>query len=679
MSGPPLGPSCRDDPFDTDILSLCSIHGGNPAKENEPHTGRSIAMDISGVGPLPGQFVLALASLALLLGFTLIFRQSRSLRQRLRAQATRLEAAERRFDDALESMAEGFVLFDAEERLVYCNRRYLDCFPRTAALRVPGARLADLRRAAIALGEFKDVDAAKAEAWLATQRTLFAQGGRGEYEFANGRCMVAVNRKTPDGGTVVVWHDVTERKRLERELEHRATHDLLTGLPNRVMFRDELRRARSRAERQGTELSVMLVDLDHFKEINDTHGHAVGDEVLVEMARRLAKGVREGDFVARLGGDEFAVLAAWPARVGEAETLAQRLIECLAEPLRLGALTLHASGSVGFCVYPEDPGGLDQLLAGADRALYAAKAAGRGTWARAGDGGDGAVRGEAPGRRLVHAVERGELDLDYQPILTSDTLEVVGVEALVRWNHPERGRLPAGLFIRAAEHGPAILPLTRFVLGRALAQQRAWSDGGVADLRVWVNLAPRCLAWEGLVDTVAGTLAQEGVPARRLVLELTESTLAGERAAEFRLAALRRLGVAIAIDDFGAGHSSLGRLKALPLDMLKIDRAFVTEIVESERDRAIVRTVTALGDNLNLTTTAEGIETPDQLRILRRLGCALVQGYLFARPMPAPMLSQWLTDWRRTNHGRATESATAAVEPLRRAARVRSARAATGS
>ena len=215
-----------------------------------------------------------------------------------------------------------------------------------------------------------------------------------------------------------------------------------------------------------------------------------------------------------------------------------------------------------------------------------------------------------------------------------------GVEALVRWNHPERGRLSAGEFIRAAGAGPAILPLTRFVLGRALAQQHQWRDAGLGDLRIWVNMAPHCLAWDGFVDTVAGTLARAQVSASQLVLELTESTIASERAAEARLAALRRLGVAIAIDDFGAGHSSLGRLKALPLDVLKIDRAFVAEIVEDERDRAIVRTVAALGANLALTTTAEGIETPEQLRVLRRLGCSLVQGYLFARPMPAPVLGQ---------------------------------------
>ena len=485
------------------------------------------------------------------------------------------------------------------------------------------------------------------DAWIATQKRLFAEGGRSEYEFAHGRHMVAMNRKTPDGGTVVVWHDVTERKRLELELEHRATHDALTGLPNRVMFRDEFRRALARADRHGSELAVMLVDLDRFKEINDTHGHAVGDEVLAEAGRRLGTTLREGDFVARLGGDEFAVLATWPAGAGQAEALAQRLLRALAEPFFHGGLTLGPSGSIGFCIHPEHPGGPDQLLASADQALYGAKAAGRGTWIRSSQGArKESGRSDGPTRRLAQAMERGELELDYQPILATDSLDVVGVEALVRWKHPERGRLSAGAFIGAVERSPAILPLTRFVLGAALTQQRAWSASGVGEFRMWVNLAPRCLAWDGLVDAVEGALAQTAVPPRQLGLELTESTIASERAAEAQLAALRLLGVAVALDDFGAGHSSLGRLKALPLDVLKVDRAFVSEIAEDERDRAIVRTVAALADNLNLTTIAEGIETLDQLRVLRRLGCRMVQGFLFAPPMAAADFALWLADWR---------------------------------
>lgn len=564
--------------------------------------------------------------------------------RRLRAALADLH---RRFDDAFESMAEGLALFDPQERLVYCNRRYLDCFPRTAWMRVPGARIADLRAAAITFGEFKGVDQSNGSAWAAAQQSICRDGGRAEYELADGRYMVTVTRKTPDGGRVVVWHDITDRKRLERELEHRATHDNLTGLPNRAMFRDELRRARARAERDGTELAVMLVDLDLFKEVNDTHGHAVGDELLVEVAQRLEAAVRAGDFVARLGGDEFAILAAWPKETSDVERLAPRVLHRLAKPLHLGRAMVRPSASIGVAVYPTDQSGAEQLLEHADRALYSAKAAGRGTWATLKAGKASPRRPLMSGERLASAIERGELDVDYQPILATDTLDVVGVEALVRWNHPQLGRLPARAFLPSAERSVAIAALTRSVLGTALAQQRAWERAGPGPLKIWVNLAPRCVASDGLVEAVTAVLDQTGMPARQLVLEVTEWAVAGGRSAEANLAALRRLGVAIAIDDFGAGQSSLGRLKALPLDVLKIDRTLVATVAAGERDRAVLRSIVALGDSLGLATSAEGIETLEQLRTIRRLGCNLVQGHLFAQPMAGGELSGWFGGWCR--------------------------------
>jgi diguanylate cyclase (GGDEF)-like protein len=391
----------------------------------------------------------------------------------------------------------------------------------------------------------------------------------------------------------------------------------------------------------------MLVDLDQFKDVNDHHGHGAGDAVLVEVARRLEGAVRKGDLVGRLGGDEFAILAAGRPASDDFAALARRIVRRLTDPLRLGDVELRIGGTLGLTIFPADPGGPEELLLNADRALYAAKQAGRGTWAAYADGMQGGTGGSAAlGADVAAALDRGELDLDYQPIVALDTLDPVGVEALIRWNHPERGRLPAGAFIAAAEHGAPGLPLTRFVLEEALRQQWGWRRGGAGDLKVWVNLAPRCLASEGLVEMVAAALAERGVEPGRLVLELTESAIAGIRTTEARLTALRMLGVGIAVDDFGTGHSSLARLKALPLDVLKIDRTFVADVAIDEREQAIVRTVLALGDNLGLATTAEGVETIEQLRVLRRLGCVLAQGHLFARPMAAAEVPVWLAAWR---------------------------------
>jgi len=252
--------------------------------------------------------------------------------------------------------------------------------------------------------------------------------------------------------------------------------------------------------------------------------------------------------------------------------------------------------------------------------------------------------GKSPafGADVAGALERGELDLDVQPILALDTLEPVGAEALVRWNHPTRGRLPAAAFIDAVERGPAILPLTRFVLGRALAARRAWREAGAGDLRVWVNLAPHCLAWDGLVDAVATALAEAGTAPDRLVLEVTEGAIAAAGIAEARLAALRLLGVGVAVDDFGAGHSSLGRLKALPLDVLKIDRAFVAGLAHDEHDSAIVHTVVSLARALGLRTTAEGIEDQSQWGLLAQLGCDQGQGFVFSRPQRPEAIGELL-------------------------------------
>jgi diguanylate cyclase (GGDEF)-like protein len=551
-----------------------------------------------------------------------------------------------RLDDAIESMADAFALYDPDGRLVLCNRRYPEFFSRIADLLVPGARYGDLVRAGIRRGMYKGVDPKRSEAWVSQKVAAHDAGTASELQLEGGRWLHSIPRRTADGGIVDVRRDVTERKLLEQAVEHMAMHDSLTDLPNRASFYRELQRALARARRDGSLTAVMLLDLDRFKEVNDIYGHSVGDRLLQAVGRQLIACVRMSDLVARLGGDEFGVIAESRDGLPALEALAERIVRGLELGLELDGLTLEVGVSLGLTVFPVDQGGADELVAHADRALYAAKEAGRRRWVLF---EEGMLPSRGDSLRLADeldgALERREFELDYQPIVAIESLEVVGVEALLRWSHPTRGRLPAGGFILAAERTPSIIPLTELVLRTALHQQRAWRETGVGDLPMWVNLAPRCLRWEGLTDAVARELAAADVPSGHLVLEVTESSFVDLERAESRIRALRKLGVRMALDDFGTGYSSLGRLRALPIDVVKIDRGFITEVARDERDRALVRTMVALGEDLRLTSTAEGVETRDQLSALQAAGCAWAQGHLFARPMPPEDLADWLGTW----------------------------------
>jgi diguanylate cyclase (GGDEF)-like protein len=554
--------------------------------------------------------------------------------------------ARRQLDDAIESMADALALYDRQGRLVLTNRRYPEFFPRIADLLVPGVHYEDIVREGTRRGVYHGVEAADSEAWVAAQVAAHRAGAASELQLDDGRWLHAIARRTADGGTVDVRRDVTERKLLEQAVLHMAMHDPLTNLPNRALFYNELERALARAQREAGLTAVMILDLDHFKEVNDTHGHTIGDRLLQEIAGRLLGCVRGRDLVARLGGDEFGVIAENRDGSEGLKALAGRIVDRLNGLIQVGGIEIEAGASLGMTIFPDDLGGPDELVANADRALYAAKDAGRRTWVqfrkgmRAGTGDSLRLADELGG-----ALERGEFDLDYQPIVAIRSFEVVGVEALLRWNHPRRGRLPASGFILAAERTTSILPLTRFVIRRALGQQRAWRAAGVGDLKVWVNLAAPCLRWEGLIDAITRELAASNVAPSRLVLEVTESSFIDLERAEHRIKALHLVGVGLALDDFGTSYSSLGRLRSLPMDVVKIDRAFIADLARDERDRAVVRTMVALGENLNLTPTAEGVETVEQLRVLRGLGCVWAQGHLFARPMPPLEFPSWLAAW----------------------------------
>jgi diguanylate cyclase (GGDEF)-like protein len=424
--------------------------------------------------------------------------------------------------------------------------------------------------------------------------------------------------------------------------EHQALHDALTDLPNRTLFHDRVHQALASARREHVPAAVMIMDLDRFKEVNDTLGHASGDELLKQVGLRLESSLRESDTVARLGGDEFGVLLPKVLDAEAAVAVARKLRRTLEEPFTIHGLALQMEASIGIALYPEHGADVESLLQRADVAMYVAKEHPTGceVYSRERDG-------YSPDRltlltELRRAIDRGQLVLHYQPKADLRTGEVSGVEALVRWQHPERGLIPPDEFIPPAQKTGVIGPLTTFILDEALRQCRTWTLQGI-ELCVAVNLSTRNLLDVHLPELVGELLARWEVPARLLELEITESTILADpvRAMQI-LSRLDEMGIRLAIDDFGTGYSSLAYLKRLPVDELKIDKSFILGMEESENDAVIVRSTIDLGRNLGLRVVAEGVETARAWSRLAQLGCNLAQGYYLSRPVPADQLTEWL-------------------------------------
>jgi diguanylate cyclase (GGDEF)-like protein/PAS domain S-box-containing protein len=446
-------------------------------------------------------------------------------------------------------------------------------------------------------------------------------------------------------GVVLNSRDITERTELEAQLMHQAFHDNLTGLANRALFRDRLDQALARAERSDRSLAVLLVDLDGFKQVNDTLGHDAGDRLLQEVAERFNGVVRASDTVARFGGDEFALLLEEIVDQ-EAVTLAQRLLDRLAEPVAVAGREVLLGASVGIVLHT-GPGQSEELVRHADVAMYAAKDGGRGRYeifCPEMSKGVGELLGIE--QELRQALERGEFSLHYQPEIDLETANIVGAEALLRWHSPTRGAVPPARFIPIAETTGLIVPLGEFVLRQACAQAAAWRSAGLASemFVTWVNVSARQL--NGLHKVVHRALEESGLPPSGLGLEVTETAvvepgIAGERArAELKL--LHEEGVQVAIDDFGTGFSSLGQLRHFPIDMIKVAYSFVQGATHDPKDAAITANLVNLAHALGLVAVAEGIESAQQLTSLKAFGCDLGQGYLFAHPMPADELNDLL-------------------------------------
>jgi diguanylate cyclase (GGDEF)-like protein/PAS domain S-box-containing protein len=457
----------------------------------------------------------------------------------------------------------------------------------------------------------------------------------------------------PDVRSVVVTtRDVTAQKRLEAQLQHNAFHDALTGLANRALFADRLAHALARTDRGRTPVAVLFVDLDDFKAVNDGSGHGAGDALLTAVAERLRQVLRPGDTVARLGGDEFAVLLE-DADTARAETTAERLLAVLAQPFPAAEAEVRITASVGIAIGAAGLHDSDELLRHADVAMYAAKEAGKGRSAVFAADMDSAIIGQLRMKaELTRAVERGEFTVHYQPTVELASGRLAGVEALVRWEHPERGLVPPLDFIPLAERTGLIVPIGRFVLREACRQMRTWQDAYPAEppMTVSVNLSARELDEPGLVGSVRAALQESGLDAAHLVLEITESLLLVDLPATLRkLSELRALGVRLAVDDFGTGYSSLAYLENLPVDILKIDKSFVDRIgttgpADGSDQPVMVSAISRLGHALHLQLVAEGIEQQEQVRTLQNLACQYGQGYFFARPLPSEALTALLDE-----------------------------------
>ena len=436
---------------------------------------------------------------------------------------------------------------------------------------------------------------------------------------------------------IAVSRDISERRRAEEQIEYQAYHDALTGLPNRLLFRDRLTIALAHAKRQQTPLAVMFLDLDRFKYVNDTLGHSLGDEMLRAIAARLKAVLREGDTIARMGGDEFTVLLSDLHSPEDAAKIAQKILETVAYPISVEGHELYVTTSIGIALFPNDGDSAESLLKNADSAMYRAKEAGRNSYQLC----TPAMNSRAAERLSVEnalrrAVDRNEMVLHYQPQVRLDTRQITGMEALLRWNRPGHGLVSPLTFIGIAEETRLIVPIGEWVLREACRQARAWQRGPYPSLRISVNLSPRQFQQSDLTAVVARVLEETDFDPRFLELEITESTaMINTDRTIATLAGLRELGVRIALDDFGTGHSSLGYLRRFPIDRVKIDREFIQEIDKSRSNRAIVSSIVSMAHGLDLAVTAEGVETEAQVTFLREQKCEEVQGFLFGRPMPA--------------------------------------------
>ena len=534
-------------------------------------------------------------------------------------------------DTAIDNMSQGLTMFDRSGRLVLCNRRYIEMYGLSPDVVRPGCSVRQVVEHRIETGSLTVRDA---QSYVEDRLVTLEHGATVSkmFELPNGRTIVVTRRPMPGQGWVATHEDITDRRRAEAEIARMARHDALTGLANRAVLRERLEAALLRVGR-GERLAVLYLDLDHFKGTNDTLGHPVGDGLLKTVAGRLRDCLRETDTIARLGGDEFAIIQTAIEHQSDATRLAQRLREAVLEPHEIDGHQVLADVSIGIALAPDDGAEADQLIKHADMAMYAAKKDGRGAFRYfAAEMNERAQARRALELDLRNAIANEEFELYYQPLINLDRNEVCSCEALLRWHHPERGMIVPEAFIPVAEETGLIIPIGDWALRAACAEAMTWPN----HVMVAVNVSPVQFKNQTLVLTVIAALAASGLPARRLAIEITEAVLMQDN--ENTLATLhqlRDLGVQIVMDDFGTGYSSLSYLRSFPFDKIKIDRSFINDVSDMGDASAIVQATTSIASHMNMSTTAEGVETAEQLSKIRALGVTEMQGYLFSRPQRA--------------------------------------------
>ena len=536
----------------------------------------------------------------------------------------------------LSNMSHGVVMFDSEMRVIFCNQRYIELYGLSPDIAKLGCRLRDLLNQRIRTGTFRD----DVDDYIARLTENIAEGKTANHtvNLPDGRAFSVISKPIAGGGWLATHEDVTERQRSDERIAHMARHDALTDLPNRVLFRERLDHEIKRVKR-GECLAVLCLDLDQFKSINDTLGHHIGDELLKLVGNRLRGCTREIDTVARLGGDEFAIIMTQMQLPTDAAGLSKRIRDSVIKPYHVDEHQIITDISIGISIAPIDAIDSDLLLRNADMALYDAKAEGRGTYRFF----EFEMNLRMNARRelemdLRKALANNQFELHYQPLVTLKTNDVNAFEALLRWNHPTRGLVSPADFIPTAEETGLIVPLGEWVLKTACEEAVNWPD----HIKVAVNLSPAQLNNRNLLNMVTAALAESGMSAHKLQLEITETVLLQNTFATLEtLHELRKMGVQIALDDFGTGYSSLSYLRSFPFDKIKIDRSFIQDMSKGTEPLAIVHAVAGLAKCLNMISTAEGVETQQQLEMLQAIGCTEMQGYLFSRAKPAVEIRQY--------------------------------------